>query len=119
MPLVFEEDNETAIHIMKTGKNPNMRYMTRTQGICCNWLKERFDDPQITLQKCDTHDMAADIFTTCFTDAMKWQHDCSLIGMSQPVGFKASPKEGLLPKSQGGVLNLLCMTEETPILQPH
>ena len=38
----FFEDNGTGTHILKTGRNPTMRHISRTHGICIAWLSERF-----------------------------------------------------------------------------
>eukprot|EP00971_Amphidinium_carterae_P005043 101025-Amphidinium_carterae.1 len=37
------------------------------------------------LNKCDTNDQSADIFTKSFTDETKWKHACSLIHMGRSV----------------------------------
>ena len=39
LKAVFEEDNQSAIKIMTTGKNPIMRHMQRTHGLSVAWLK--------------------------------------------------------------------------------
>eukprot|EP00971_Amphidinium_carterae_P312893 6218129-Amphidinium_carterae.1 len=39
----------------------------------------------MVLNKCDTNDQSADIFTKSFTDEVKWKHACSLIHMGRSV----------------------------------
>eukprot|EP00971_Amphidinium_carterae_P089387 1769156-Amphidinium_carterae.1 len=39
----------------------------------------------MVLNKCDTDDQAADIFTKSFTDEVKWKHACSLIHVGRSV----------------------------------
>ena len=34
IPLLFHEDNESAISIIRSGLNPTMRHIDRTHGIC-------------------------------------------------------------------------------------
>eukprot|EP00971_Amphidinium_carterae_P278059 5519628-Amphidinium_carterae.1 len=39
----------------------------------------------MVLNKCDTNDQSADIFTKSFIDEVKWKHACSLIHMGRSV----------------------------------
>jgi len=43
MVAILKEDNEAAIKVMETGKNPTMRHMQRTHGLDLAWLCERFE----------------------------------------------------------------------------
>ena len=36
--LVVNEDIETAIPVVRSGKNQNMRHMQRTHDVCTKWL---------------------------------------------------------------------------------
>jgi hypothetical protein len=70
----FCEDNETSAQIMRTGRNPTMRHIGRTHGICIAWLSERFKGilgsehtPDFKMSICPTDYMSADIFTKFFT----------------------------------------------------
>ena len=40
---IFKEDNEAAIKILTSGKNPTMRHMQRTHGLDLAWLCEQFN----------------------------------------------------------------------------
>merc|ERR1712240_748936 len=40
--LVVREDNNTALRVMETGKNPTMRHMNRTHGISIASLHEKW-----------------------------------------------------------------------------
>eukprot|EP00971_Amphidinium_carterae_P217192 4311760-Amphidinium_carterae.1 len=40
--IVFEEDNEATISILKSGKNPTMRHLGRTHRVSVAWLHEVF-----------------------------------------------------------------------------
>ena len=37
---IFYEDNQAAIQILRSGKNPNLRHVNRTHGINIKWLHE-------------------------------------------------------------------------------
>ena len=78
----FYEDNQTALHVMKTGKNPNMRHLSRTHKVCTNWLHEVFDqDPTVKLIYSDSLEMCADIFTKEFYEKDKWIRATDLISI--------------------------------------
>ena len=51
------------IRICQTGRNPTMRYLSRTMGISIAWLYERFQDTNLELIYEESAKMAADIFT--------------------------------------------------------
>ena len=50
--LCFLEDNQAAMRILETGKNPPLRYMGRTHNVDMAWLFERFKRAQIMLKYC-------------------------------------------------------------------
>ena len=66
--LQFHEDNQTMIRVMKTGRNPTMRYATRTLRLPIAWLHERFAADDVNLRYEVSSRMAADIYTKAFTD---------------------------------------------------
>ena len=49
LQAIFKEDNEAAIKILNSGKNPTMRHMQRTHGICLAWLCEQFKKGEFKL----------------------------------------------------------------------
>ena len=80
--LDFKEDNQAAIQIIKNGRNPTLRHVNRTHRVNADWLTEVFrNDKQIKLVYCKTVDMAADIFTKAFHNAVKWLPALSNINM--------------------------------------
>ena len=45
--LFFHEDNKAVLDIMKSGRNPTMRYVSRTQGVSMKWLHEVYQRENI------------------------------------------------------------------------
>ena len=90
--LDCEEDNQAALSIAQSGKNPNIRDMGRTHGVCAAWLNERFAErPEwVTARYCDTAEMAADLMKKPFADAVKWAHAVGLVGLSRTPKAKVS-----------------------------
>ena len=96
----FMEDNQTAISVLRSGKNPTMRHLNRTHKISVSWLTERVkSDPQIRMEYCDSNDMAADIFTKEFYDKVKWQHAVALINIASRRVKPSRPE----PSAAGGL----------------
>jgi len=81
--LTLHEDNQAAITVMVTGKNPNMQHMGRTHAVCHCWLHEVVtkDVGRTSVKYCDTKDMAADLMTKQFVDADKWRSAIKLVGL--------------------------------------
>ena len=77
---MFEEDNETCVVVIKTGRSPALRHVGRTHGIDIGWLHERYAEKQITVNECHTDNMRADIFTKAFESDVKWERALKLIG---------------------------------------
>ena len=78
---IVHEDNQAALQIVRTGKNPTLRHIGRTHRVSIAWLAEALshDDMHVLYETSDR--MAADIFTKPFTDPRKWAHACQLIGL--------------------------------------
>jgi len=109
LQATFKEDNEAAIKVMSSGRNPTMRHMQRTHGLDLAWLCERFDKGDYNLTYCPTRSMSADIFTKGFTDKNKWIHARKLIGhyipneLSIGEGQPYSLRTPTVAALQGGV----------------
>ena len=74
------EDNESAVRILSTGKNPTMAYMVRTQRVDIQWLHERHKiDNDFTIVVTPTNSQAADILTKFCTNKHKWSSNLKLI----------------------------------------
>ena len=87
--LVFQEDNQATIQILKTQRNPTLRHLNRTHRVNVSWLCEVFSNfDEVGLKYWKTDEMAADIFTKAFTNPIKWNAALDLIDSihSQPSG---------------------------------
>ena len=77
-------DNEAMCRVIKSGKNPTMRYLHRTHGVSIAWLHERFKSSDLSLIAICTSRMSADIFTKGFTGAADFLHASALINVGIP-----------------------------------
>ena len=83
--LIVHEDNQAMLQVVKTGRNPTMRYLHRTHRVDVQWLHERFKDTEeVDLSYELSARMCADIYTKAFTDPAKWEHACDLINIISP-----------------------------------
>ena len=72
------------IRVVKTGRNPTMRYLARTHRVSVAWLYEAFASDSIRIIYEVSAKMCADIYTKAFTDATKWSAACDLINIVDP-----------------------------------
>ena len=82
--MTFEEDNQTAIRVIETGKSETMRHMGRTHKVDIAWLHERFLEGSFQPNYIDTAEQAADIFTKALPESKKWEHACNNIAHVYP-----------------------------------
>eukprot|EP00974_Lingulodinium_polyedra_P002537 237896-Lingulodinium_polyedra.AAC.1 len=74
------------IRVIKTGRNPTMRYLHRTRRISIAVFHEILTGhdnltKQVDIGYTPSCDVAADIFTKGFTDRAKWNHAIRAIGI--------------------------------------
>ena len=109
--LYTHEDNQAMLQVVRTGRNPTMRYLHRTHRVSVSWLHERFvpegagADHNLHIDYELTDRMCADIYTQIFTDPQKWLHACDLINVFDPRRFKQVSDmmyEYSLPPDSGG-----------------
>ena len=77
--VIFEEDNESAIRVIVTGKSPTMRRVGRTRKVRLAWLRETLNNGQYDLRRCATDRVEADILIKYFASAATWVYACRLI----------------------------------------
>ncbi len=79
--IIFHDDNQAMIAVIRSGKNPTMRHIERSHGISIVWMHEMFLLSYIILIYEITSKMAADIHTKAFRDPMAWKRACMLINV--------------------------------------
>ena len=82
--FVFYDDNKAMIGVVRSGRNPTMRHLERSHGVCISWMHEMFTRDYMYLAYEVTDRMAADIYTKAFNDGRKWKHACLQIGLLDP-----------------------------------
>ena len=68
--IIFHDDNQGMIAIIRSGQNPTMRHLERTHDISIQWMHEIFQNDLIYLVYAVTSKMCADIHTKAFKDHM-------------------------------------------------
>ena len=79
--IVFHDDNQAMIAVIRSGKNPPMRHIERSHGISITWMHEMFLLSYIILIYEITSKMVADIHTKAFRDPTAWKRACMLINV--------------------------------------
>ena len=82
--LLFHDDNQGVIGVVRSGRNPTMRHLERTHGISITSLHEHFSKDHFVLMYEITAKMAADIHTKGFTNPLAWKKACMLINLLEP-----------------------------------
>jgi len=82
--ILFHDDNQGMIGVVRSGKNPTMRHLERTHGILITSLHEQFINEHFVLMYEITAKMAADIHTKGFRNPLAWQKACWLINLLEP-----------------------------------
>ena len=79
--LLVREDNDVAIRVIETGRNPTMRHMSRTHGISVSAIHELFVAGKFEVEYVPSALQAADIFTKSFSVPLQWQSVCRLVNV--------------------------------------
>ena len=82
--LLFHDDNQGMIGVVRSGRNPTMRHLEGTHGISITSLHEHFSKDHFVLTYEITAKMAADIHTKGFTNPLAWKKACMLINLLEP-----------------------------------
>ena len=100
--LTLIEDNESTAAIIRTGKNPTMRHLSRTQGVNVSWLHDLYVKKAFGVVYTRTEAQCADVFTKSFRELPKWLQAIRLIGIGKPGGRLCMPPEpGPRPETIG------------------
>ena len=96
------EDNMSMVRICETGRNPTMRYLSRTHGVSVAWLHEQFTGGSLRLHYERSDRMRADLLTKAFTDLARWEAACWLINVIHPDRLQEVIELGGRPPPQLG-----------------
>ena len=100
--LTVAEDNQAAVRIIISGKNPNMRYLSRTQRVDIARLNQFYEEKLFTFVDCPTEYQAANMMTkaAAICDSREWLRDLQTTGHFAPdhlgeiiKGSAAAPAE--------------------------
>ena len=81
--VVCVKDNEAVIKMMKKGRSPTMRHVSRTHRVALDWLFNRINlDPKIQSKYIDTKNQLADILTKGNFTRDEWNHLLCLFNIS-------------------------------------
>ena len=81
--LFIFEDNEAVIKMIRKGRSPTMRHVSRTHRVALDWLFERIKfDPKIQIKNINTKSQLADILTKGNFTRDEWNHLLCLFNIS-------------------------------------
>ena len=66
-------DSQAMLAILKTGRNPTMRHLSRAHRVSVAWLHEQYERGNFTFTCVKSSDMAADIFTKSIPNPDGWR----------------------------------------------
>ena len=69
--LTLIEDNESTAAIIRSGRNPTMIHMSRTQGVNVSWLHDIYKKKTFGVIYSRTEAQCADVFTKGFRELPK------------------------------------------------
>ena len=81
--LYVFEDNEAVIKMIKKGRSPTMRHVSRSHRVALDWLFDRINlDSKIQIKYIDTKNQLADILTKGNFTRDEWNHLLCLFNIS-------------------------------------
>ena len=80
--LYVFEDNEAVIKMIKNGRSPTMRHVSRTHRVALDWFERTNLDPKIQIMYIDTKNQHADILTKGNFTRDEWNHLLCLFNIS-------------------------------------
>ena len=97
--LLFHDDNQGMIRVVRSGRNPTMRHLECTHGISIASMHEHFQKDHFVLIYEITAKMAADIHTKGFRNPMAWKKACMLINLLEPQDLQSKEVLDMLQPS--------------------
>jgi hypothetical protein len=67
-PLIHHVDNQCVIEVVRTGRNPTTRHLSRVHGISNGFLHDQHNQDDMIMHYVSSSLMAADIYTKAFVD---------------------------------------------------
>ena len=95
--LLFHDDNQGMIGVVRSGRNPTMRHLERTHGSSIASMHEHFQKDHFVLIYEITAKMAADIHTKGFKNPMAWKKACMLINLLEPQDLQSKEVLDMFP----------------------
>jgi hypothetical protein len=100
--LKLQEDNNACSSIIRTGKNPNIRYMSRTHKINIAWVHECQESGLFIIERCPSSEMEADILTKPITKPDYWNAARLNLSIALPSEVKwKTPPQAAAPSTTG------------------
>ena len=100
--LKLQEDNNACSSIIRTGKNPNIRYMNRTHKINIAWVHECHESGLFIIERCPSSEMEADILTKPITKPEYWNAARLNLSIALPSEVKWKvPPQAAAPSTTG------------------
>ena len=87
--LYVLEDNASTICVLEKGSSNKLAHLTRTHRVNLHWLSEVCASQGVHVGHIGTDDQAGDIFTKAFTDPIKWDTLCNLVGIYETNVFRS------------------------------
>ena len=87
--LLFHDDSQGMIGVVRSGRNPTMRHLERTHGISMASMHEHFQRDHFVLIYEITAKMASDIHTKGFKNPMAWKKASMLINLLEPQDLQS------------------------------
>ena len=89
--LYVFEDNEAVIKMIRKGRSPTMRHVSRTHRVALDWLFDRINlDTKIQIKYIDTKNQLADILTKGNFTRDEWNHLLCLLNISHFISTHCS-----------------------------
>ena len=101
--LYVFEDNEAVSKMIKKGRSPTMRHVSRTHRVALDWLFDRINlDPKIQIKCIDSKNQLADILTKGNFTRDEWDHLLCLFNISHFSSTKCSEVMSKRTKEDAG-----------------